>query len=256
MSTIEDKLLDGPRVHYCDVDSDHIRLEDRSDEDDNDSRDDKSCMSKGGVSSLFTRPDDDEEQSNYPRRVCNSTNTGPKGVLEDYRKKSLPSQESSQVCNSSDDLEAEFRELMNDDSILQRIAEKRLAQLRRSGPQPTFGFVQRLKTGDELLEALDREHPNVLIIVYIYTSYSKICSKVNKFMDQLADSYKDIKIVTLNANVTQLSDNFKRNGVPALLAYRNGDLIKSLVQMEESLDKDFDFAQVRELLVDNGIIDS
>lgn len=230
MSTIEDKILNGPRLHYCEAGDDDIRPEEI------DHGDDKASdrIETGDASSLFQRPCEDELPQTRWRGT--SSNTGPKGVIEDFNRKEL------------DDLDAEFQALMNDESILKEYITKRI-----SDNIPTFGQVYHLKNGDELLKAIDKENPNVLVIVHIYTKYSRPCSNLNRCLDELANELKHIKFVTLDASVTGLSGNFKENGVPALLAYKSGDLVKSFVQLEELLDKNFDASQVRELLIDNKL---
>lgn len=251
MSTIEDKILNGPTVHYCDAENDDIRPNENSDTDDV-----EPSMERKDTSSLFVRPNDNEERiQTHQRYVSGSTNTGPKGVLEDYRRRSLPKPKGDKINDDSDDLEAEFRELMTDDSIIKQIAEQRLNRERQSSAVPQFGQVYRLGTGTELLEAIDKEHRNVLVLVLIYIKFSKICSRVDRCLDQLARNLKQIKIVTLDASVAGLSENFKNNGVPALLAYRNGNLVKSFVQLEDQLDQDFDHNRIEELLVDGGLVD-
>uniref|UniRef100_A0A6G1SEW8 Phosducin-like protein n=1 Tax=Aceria tosichella TaxID=561515 RepID=A0A6G1SEW8_9ACAR len=250
MSTIEDKILDGPRVHYCDADDDDIR----TGEDAGLDLDDPDVVAtRNDVSSLFVRPDQESSlrngsASHRMRSQGYSMNTGPKGVIADHRKHSL-SKSSSKVDDS--DLDEEFKELLNDDSIIKSMAERRIAQLINL---PSFGSVFRLATGSELLDAIDKENPNVLIVVHIYARFSRPCAKVDKCLDILANEFKQIKFVTLDASAAGLSDNFKENGVPALLAYRGGNLVKSLVQLEDLLDKDFEAAQLRELLIDNEII--
>lgn len=244
MSTIEEKLLDGPTIHYCDAGDDDIRSNEESDCDN-----DKTELTKGDASSLFIRPDEDNDlscYSNHPKPHC-STNTGPKGVIEDHRKNSK--------CSKINDLDAEFQELLNDDSIIKEIAEKRIARERQSRTLPVFGQVFRLQTGTELLDSIDKEHPNVLVVVHIYTKYSRLCARVDKCLDQLADDMKHLKIVTLDASVAGLSENFKENGVPALLVYKGTNLVKSFVQLEEFLDRDFDHHQIKNLLMDNDLID-
>lgn len=250
MSTIEDKLLDGPRIHYCDADNDDLRL---SEENISDS---SSTEPTNNVSSLFTRPPSDEEErleriSQTRWRTNATTNTGPKGVIEDYKKKTFSSKELQK--NDVDELDAEFQELLNDDSILQEYISKRISQSLKAN-NPVFGQVYTLQTGDQLLDAIDKENPNVLVIVHIYSKYSRSCTNLNRCLNELSKDLSHIKFVTLDASVTALSGNFKENGVPALLAYKKGDLVKSLVQLEELLDKNFDCTQVKELLKDNGLV--
>lgn len=236
MSTIEDKLLDGPRIHYCEADND-----DRRDEDDD------QHIERGDISSLFQRPPDDDKDGTFAQansRSSGSTNTGPKGVIEDFKRR-----------NEIDNIEAEFQELLHDESTINEYVSRRIAENKKlQSSLPTFGQVQHLQYGSQLLDAIDKENPNVLVIVHIYTTFSKSCANLNHCLNELAKDLENIKFVTLNANVTNLSNAFKENGVPALLAYKKGDLIKSLVKLEDLLDKDIEASQVKDLLSENGLI--
>lgn len=248
MSTIEDKILDGPRVNYCDAENDDMRSGDDLDENHRSSEND--------ASSLFSRPNDENERLNRVSQVNfrsgSSSNTGPKGVIEDYRKHSDPRPHGSRN-NENDALEAEFQELLNDDSILKDYIAKRMSEA-MSASKPTFGNLHHLRSGAELLDAIDKEHPNVMVIVHLYTKYSKSCANLNRCLGEIAVDMKHLKFVTLDASVAGLSENFKENGVPALLAYKKGELVKSLVQLEEFLDKDFGPEEVQELLAENGMM--
>lgn len=259
MSTIEDKLLDGPRVHYCDADNDDIR---RGDDQDEEEMSESCSIERGDASSLFQRPPDGDEngienclaQARF-RSSGSSTNTGPKGVIQDFKKRSLSRSDTLQSHNEVDSIEAEFQELLHDESTLNHYISRRLAENKKlQSSLPTFGQVYHLRSGGELLDAIDKENPNVLVIVHIYTKYSKSCANLNRCLNELSADLKNIKFVTLDASVTALSSTFKENGVPALLAYKKGDLLKSLVQLEELLDRNFEAYQVKELLSDNGLI--
>lgn len=259
MSTIEDKLLDGPRVYYCDADNDDIRRGDGADEEE---LSDSYAIERGDATNLFQRPPDSDEnrvedclsQAKF-KSLGSSTNTGPKGVIEDYKKQSQSRSDTLQNHNEVDLIEAEFQELLHDESTLNQYISRRLAENKKlQSSLPTFGHVYHLKSGCELLDAIDKENPNVSVIVHIYTKYSKSCANLNRCLDELASDLKNIKFVTLDASVTALSSEFKENGVPALLAYKRGDLLKSLVQLEELLDKNFEADQVKELLSDNEMI--
>lgn len=245
MSTLEDKILDGPRVHYCDADDDDMRT---GADAGLDLDDPEVSATRNDISSLFMRPDQDSSAACRAQSAGYSMNTGPKGVIADHRKHSL-SKNFSKVDDT--DLDEEFKELMNDDSIIKSIAERRIAELISL---PTFGSVFRLTTGSELLDAIDKENPNVLVVVHIYTQFSRSCARVNRCLDLLADEFKHNKFVALDARAAGLSENFKEKGVPAILAYRGGNLIKSLVQLEDLLDTDFEVAQLKELLIDNNIL--
>lgn len=223
MSTLEDKILNGPRIHYCEADDDDIREPSES----------------NGTHSVadLLRPTYEEEKncrtsSLKSRTLCQpTTNTGPKGVLEDHR---------------NQDIEAEFDQLMKDDSIIKDLITKRLSEA------PEFGTVHHLMSGEEFLKGIDKERPDVSIIVHIYEKHSRSCHRLNECLKELAASLKQVKFMTLDVGVTNLSLEFKANGTPTMQAYKGGQLTKSLVKIDENLDQDFEASDVREFLLDNG----
>lgn len=246
MSTIEDKILDGPKVDYCESEFKDARVEDYG------SDDDENRCTRNNVSSLFVRPNDEEQSSISRSHIGLSRNTGPKGVIQDCKKKAL---EKYDEVSNVDELEAEFQALLNDDTILKEFVNKRLEQ-RKCETRRTFGQLEHLQDGSQLLDAIDKEDKDVFVIVHLYTRFSRPCSTLNQRLAELAKDMSYIKFVTLDAGVAGLSSDFKEKGVPALLAYKGGNLVKSLVKLEDYVDGDFDTVQLKDLLVDNILLGS
>lgn len=260
-SKLEEKILDGPRVHYCDAEDDDIR-KDEVDEASSDNEQDQPGIEKHDIADLFrpiTEEDERLERLQSVNWAPSSTNTGPKGVIGDYLRKREQARNNKsngiidRPLTEDEKLELEFEELLNDETIMKEYISKRISMSQNANSK-TFGRLQKLETGDQLLDAIDDELAEVLIIVHIYTKYSRACTQLNRCLDKIATQYEAIKFVTLDASVTKLSSNFKENGVPAILAYKGGDLVTSLVQLEEFLDKDFGTEEVKELLFDRGLI--
>lgn len=251
MSTLEEKILDGPRVNYCEAEDDDIRADEELDCFDHEEGRD---IETRDAASLFRRPCEEDDRLELLSQVAwrnpSSSNTGPKGVIEDYRNKI---QGAGKTPNKHDDIELEFQKLLDDEDFIKEYVSKRISEALRPSLK-TFGLVYHLDVGDELLDAIEKESPNVMVIVHIYTRHSKPCAELNRCLKNVAHDYKHIKFCTLDASVTGLSANFKENGVPAILAYKGGELVKSLVQLDEFLDRHFDAEQVKELLADNGLI--
>lgn len=248
MATLEDKILNGPTVHYCDAEDDDIR----HDEIEQDNLDPDVAI-ESGVRQLSIR-----DSNNLNARISPgvgedakwagvSQNTGPKGVIADHRNLTRK--------NNLDPIDREIDELLEDDEFLQQYMRSRIAEMEsQRNHVPEFGQLYHISSGDEFLKAVDKELPSVLVIVHVYVRFSKPCGAMNQCLSILAEQYKHIKFVTLDASVAGMSENFKENGVPALLAYRNGELVKSLVRLTEELDRNFETEQVRELLKTNNLI--
>lgn len=261
MANLEAKILDGPKISYCDAGDD-----DKRHDDDTDVETETPSANASTATAASVDPRARDAPSHNRNRVklekigrsetfngC-SVNTGPKGVIHDFKREVTRSDRPS-IAESVDDVDVEFQHLMADDSILQEFKAKMMQkQSKKTSDSPTFGYVKHVQSGDEFLKNVDDENPNVLVISHVFRKFSSTCSQLNKCLEELASEFKSIKFICIDAAVVGLSNNFVENGVPALLAYKSGNLIKSMVSLEEHLDKNFDVIQLKELLAQNNVL--
>eukprot|EP00112_Aurelia_sp_Birch-Aquarium-sp1_P015183 Seg3344.1 transcript_id=Seg3344.1/GoldUCD/mRNA.D3Y31 product="Phosducin-like protein" protein_id=Seg3344.1/GoldUCD/D3Y31 len=199
--------------------------------------------------------------------------TGPKGVLQDYKRyKQLQYQQevaeeqrklqyikdTSITCKSEkQDLEDENFE---DDDFLKEYHQKRLQQLKEEsekyvlGTRSRFGDVFEL-TCQDFIEAVDDVDVHVTVIIHIYENTS-VCSQMNKCLDCLAKQYPYIKFCKILASEAGLSAKFKLNAVPTLQVYKNGILIGNHIRMGDHFDKDFYAADVENFLIEQDALPS
>lgn len=270
MATLEDKILgDDKRENYCSSDEGEADDDERPDG----SADGAKSASHEPNQTYFTRETDKWSGS--------STNTGPKGVIKDWQRfKQLETEKSMEkeaekltlmkkLCITSktgaedarqaeqDELDAELAELMNDDSILLQFQQQRMHEmLERCGrQQKQFGTVISLANGDEFLNAIDNEDKSVPIIVHIYENKLLACKTMNRCLDELAQSYKQVKFCKIIGSVAGMSANFKIGGIPALLVYKGGNLIGNFVRLSDELGGDEFFASdVEGFLIEHAML--
>lgn len=270
MATLEDKILgDDKRENYC-----------SSDEGEDDDRSEGANGAPIAANSMH-----DQNQTYFTRETDtwsgSSTNTGPKGVIKDWQRfKQLEMEKSvekeneklalmKKLCITSktiaedakqseqDELDAELAELMNDDSILLQFQQQRMREmLQQSGKhQQLFGAVIPLTNGDEFLNAIDNEDKSVQIIIHIYENKMLACKTMNRCLDELAQTYKNVKFCKIAGLAAGMSANFKVDGIPALLVYKGGHLIGNFIRLADELGgNEFFASDVEGFLIEHAML--
>lgn len=250
MATLDDKLL-GEKLHYY-------------------------CSSSEDEDEPEPEPQNDE--SSTVRLNPNEHNTGPKGVIEDWRRyKQLEVEKRKEDERERLDLakklslncrtEREDREIndeiakldeeLEDDEFLQEYIKKRMHEMIESSiiNRKQFGHVFELKDGNEFLDTVDNpEFKDVLIVIHIWDRASEPCKAINGCLQTIAKEYSYIRFCRIQASAAGLSQRFKSIGVPALLVYKSGDLIKSFVRLTDALGDDFFASDLESFLIENGVM--
>lgn len=252
---MDDKLL-GEKLHYYCSSSE--------DEDDDDKGQQE--QAEGGA-------------SNSPP-PANKHNTGPKGVMEDWRRyKQLETEKRDEqelerlelskrlalTCRSErEDKEAEEKvdaeiEAMMDDEFLHSYMQKRMREMMEAAncanTKTIFGTVINLTNGDEFLEAVDNEdHKNVIIVVHIWETSVPSCIAVDGCLQSIAKDYCHVKFCRIQASAAGLSRHFKASGVPAILAYKGGDVFATFVRLTDTFGEDFYANDLESFLIEHGVL--
>ncbi|ELU15987.1 hypothetical protein CAPTEDRAFT_171124 [Capitella teleta] len=263
--SLDDRLL-GEKVHnYC------SSSEDEGGEDDSG---DERGASAPKAPTFIPEP----EINNYPGY---STNTGPKGVLQDWRRfKQLETEKREEQeiermelakklsvsCRSQSDEQREkdkdqqFMEQIQlemgefEDEFLKEYRNKRIEEMRRAVQNiPQFGKVYNLSK-PEFVECIDREKASVTIVIHVYEDGVKACNAMNGCLQCLAKEYPTVKFCRMRASDAQLSGNFSSRGVPALLVYKNKEMVGNFIALSDDLGDDFFAGDVEGYLVEHGML--
>ncbi|XP_063382761.1 phosducin-like protein [Cydia fagiglandana] len=263
MATLDDKIL-GEKLHnYCSSSEDE-----GSDDEDSRSGDEEGNPPKAEA----------PEPPPINSWSGSASNTGPKGVLEDWRRfKQLEAENRKELEKERialakkltltvkpereekkdkelEVLEDELNELLDEDFLLkyqkQRMQEL-MAQMKKT---PKFGKVITLKTQDEFLNSIDKEDPKVAVIIHIYNNSSIACGTMDGCLNILAADYPEIKFCRISVDITGLSRHFRIDGVPALLVYKGGQIIGNFVQLVTELGNDFFATDVERFLIEYGML--
>jgi len=208
-----------------------------------------------------------------------SCNTGPKGVLEDWRQyKKLEVERRAEreqellalakrvslTCRShrEDELakkaEEEDENLDDDDdAFLNEYAAKRMRemmQLYEAKKNPVFGTVYELIDADAFIKAIDEDSNVATVLLHLYETKVKNCEIFDRCLASLAERYTMVKCCRIRASLVGASKRLQSVGLPAVLAYREGQLIGNFVRIGDELDEDFDVENVEQYLKEFGIL--
>ncbi|XP_060587546.1 phosducin-like protein [Ruditapes philippinarum] len=206
-----------------------------------------------------------------------TTNTGPKGVINDWREfKRLETEQRQEqekerqqlmkklqvTCRShlndedekkkDEDFMQELDEI--DEEFLRQYRQKRIEEMRRAyETTPKFGQVIALDKSS-FIDAIDKEKQGVKIIVHVYEDNVEACEAMDGCLKCLAKEYPNIKFCKIKATDAHLSKKFSTNGVPALLIYKNGDLIGNYIRLSDEFGEDFYATEVESFLQEHGML--
>lgn len=264
MATLDDKLLGGKIHNYCDSSD-----EEGGRDSDNDGSERKAAPAPEPEPQLST----DSMHWNGT-----SANTGPKGVIKDWQRfKQLETEKREEAererlalikklsisartaaeddkAKQDEEFDQELAELMSDDFLLE-FQRKRMAEmLAISGRLPTFGDLINLQSSDQLLDAIDTEQKVVTIILHIYDERVTACKVLNTCLEQLAKEYAHVKFCKINGSVAGMSTRFKQHGLPALLIYKDGQVIGNFIRVSDELGDEFFASDVESFLIEHALL--
>ncbi|CAG2068353.1 unnamed protein product [Timema podura] len=240
MTTLEDKILGETDHCYCSSSE-------------SDGEDSAEGETKGATASTTKQLSDVSPPDPY-KWEGSSTNTGPKGVVNDWQRFK---HKLSLTCKSVLDEEKDDNDLdklLNDDFLLEYQKKRMEEMMSQLNSLPKFGKVVDLKDTQEFLDAVDKENKSVLIVVHIYEKNAPGCNAMNGCLTVLSQEYTQVKFCRLVASVAGVSKHFKISGVPALLLYKGGALVGNFVRMSEELGTDFFAEDVESFLLEHGML--
>ncbi|XP_057670014.1 phosducin-like protein [Diorhabda carinulata] len=261
MSTLEDKILGEKSQYYCSS----------SEESDNEQDEEKEG------SNTTTKDNEDISNSDINKWEGTSTNTGPKGVLNDWQKYKQLEHE-KKIKDQGEQIEMmkkltftvrtsleeerektaledpELAELLNDDFLLTYQKKRMQEMIDNTNIRLKFGNLFYLNNGHEFLDAIDKEHKAATIIVHIYED-TEACRTMNLCLKSLCKLYDNVKFCCMKGSAAGISQQFKSDGVPAILVYKAGNLVGNFIRLSDELGNNFLPEDVQNYLVEHGLLE-
>mmetsp|Transcript_56833 Transcript_56833/g.128798 ORF Transcript_56833/g.128798 Transcript_56833/m.128798 type:complete len:313 (+) Transcript_56833:114-1052(+) len=196
-----------------------------------------------------------------PRHAVNGRGrAGPKGVLEDYREHlevnamaiAAEAEERrteillhcygttgspkflADVHDFAGDSEDDDEE---DRAACERYRAQRQAELQSEALLPVFGAVKKVSTIG-LVDAIDSQDPRVTVLVLVGDDSLRDCRMMERTLAQLTEQNpRGMLVLALQAAEANLVGNyeFDPSTLPTLVAYRDGELMASIVCAAEAL---------------------
>ncbi|XP_066482586.1 phosducin [Tiliqua scincoides] len=215
-----------------------------------------------------------------------ATHTGPKGVINDWRKFKLESEDKNALPLSKKEvlirqMSSPYRphsknykenkdrfsrkmsmqeyELINDEkedeSCLRKYRKRCMQDMHeRLSFGPKFGFLSELRNGEEFLEAVEKERKTTTVIVHIFEDGIKGCEALNTSLTCLAAEYSTVKFCKIKASNTGAGDRFSADVLPTLLVYKGGELVSNFISVTEHLSEEFFAGDVEVFLNEYGLL--
>ncbi|XP_042334162.1 phosducin-like protein [Sceloporus undulatus] len=221
-----------------------------------------------------------------------AVNTGPKGVINDWRRfKQLETEQREEQCREMERLikklsmtcrshldeeedkrkEKELQEKLNskltlqeysmlhesadDEAFLQQYRQQRMEEMRQqlhSGQQ--FKQVFEIQSGEAFLDAVDKGPKNTLVMIHIYEDEVPGSEALDGCMICLAAEYPMVKFCRVRSSLIGTSTHFATSALPALLVYKGGELVGNFVRITDQLGEDFFAGDLEAFLQECGLL--
>lgn len=208
-----------------------------------------------------------------------ATQTGPKGVINDWRRFKLESMEQEdlnpakkellkQMSSPSKAKDAsrgnlnrkmsvqEYELLKEEDEGCLKSYRKRCMQEMHDKLSfgPRFEGVYDLDSGEAFLEVIEKEHHSTVVVVHIYKDGIKGCEALNSCLDCLATEYPTVKFCRIDAVASGAAERFSDEYLPTLLVYKAGELLGNFLACTQHLNEEFFATDVEGFLNSYGLL--
>ncbi|XP_061831775.1 phosducin b [Nerophis lumbriciformis] len=208
-----------------------------------------------------------------------ATHTGPKGVINDWRRFKLESMDQDNLPPAKrellrqmssphkklDDTKANLNRKMSvqEYELLKEEDEGCLKKYRKQCMQemhdklsfgPRFERVHDLDSGEAFLEVIEKEHHSTVVVVHIYKTGVKGCEELNSCLDCLAAEYPPVKFCRIDAVASGAAERFSDEVLPTLLVYKAGELLGNFLACTKHLNEEFFATDVETFLNSYGLL--
>ncbi|CAL8267620.1 unnamed protein product [Arctogadus glacialis] len=205
------------------------------------------------------------------------TQTGPKGVINDWRRfklesmdqESLPPAKRELLRQMSSPQKPQDKSNVNRKMSIQEyelLKEEDEASLKKYRKQcmqemheklsfgPKFEGVHELDSGEAFLEVIEKEHHSTVVVVHIYKAGVKGCEELNGCLDCLVTEYPTVKFCRIDAVASGAGERFSDDVLPTLLVYKAGELLGNFLACCKHLNEEFFATDVEAFLNGYGLL--
>lgn len=174
----------------------------------------------------------DYRQTVLTRMVEGSKLSQEESILLLQQKGQKAVQRDGEIINTLDEDDIDSEE----DEYLEEFRKARLREMMASVNKPVFGNVKEVGAAD-FLEEIDNEDPRVVVVVHLYEPSVNSCTRMNRFIEEMARTMSQIKFLRMHASSNEIE--LDRMTLPILNIYRGGKSITVLAGIAEELGEYF-----------------
>uniref|UniRef100_A0A8D0G9B1 Phosducin n=1 Tax=Sphenodon punctatus TaxID=8508 RepID=A0A8D0G9B1_SPHPU len=182
------------------------------------------------------------------------THTGPKGVINDWRKFKLESEDRDSLPLSKKEILRQMSSPHRSHSKEDKDTRERFSRKMSMHFGPKYGFLSELQNGEQFLETVEKERKTTTVIVHIYEDGIKGCEALNNSLTCLAAEHSTVKFCKIKASNTGAGDRFSTDVLPTLLVYKGGELLSNFISVTERFSEEFFAVDVEAFLNEYGLL--
>ena len=144
-----------------------------------------------------------------------------------------------------DDLDFE-----DDSEFMEEFRKKRLQEMLTSSSAPLFTGCLDVDTSN-FLEEVEKEDSRVVVIVHLYEPSIPTCVRMNRFLEEISTSMRDIKFLRMSASANLIEVD--RLTLPILNIYKGGEIFTVLAGIADELGGDYFSKEEVEWLIESTL---
>lgn len=137
------------------------------------------------------------------------------------------------------------------DPFLQEYRAKRLGELKqqakRGSQRVIFGHLLEVR-GDKYATVIDTAPSQTLVLLHIYDEFLPVCQQLNTHLTKLAKTYPTAKFCRVQSYQVGVSEEFTKNALPALLVYKEKELVGNLLRITDTLGQEYSLEDLEAFL--------
>jgi Phosducin. len=118
------------------------------------------------------------------------------------------------------------------------------------------GSLINITSSEQFLSEIDSEPRHITVIAHLSSPSLPACRALNSSLAELSRSHTNVKFVSVPLGCVgdHFSATFKTSGLPAMLAYRGGEVVGNFVRLGEELGEGYFVEDVEAFLVEAGLL--
>ncbi|ETW02199.1 hypothetical protein H310_05766 [Aphanomyces invadans] len=144
----------------------------------------------------------------------------------------------------------EMEDDYDEDQELQRIRDKRIAEMKAQMARNVFGDVRPISK-DEWTREVTEASKNCWVVAYLWENSVEACKLMDQILRVIASRHRDVKFVSIQSQVCV--ENWPARNLPTLFMYKDGNLATQMLTLNKLKGLNTRVEDVEEYLADQGV---